>query len=276
MSAMKILQQLPLWKGSPEIQRLAAGYTNQNFRVVDQGESYFARVGRELPQHGVSRKNERRCFELAARAHIAPEIVYADDGILVVRALAGNAIPEDTCPSDAPLAEIAQLLSQVHRINPVAGLLSADPAQRCLKYLRDMEQHPSIVENRLLFESILSESPSLENNRFIHGDPFLENFIDDGSRLWLIDWEYAGIGDPRVDLAFVAMNLDMSEEQAAAFVGEYPVEEIQLESVMHLKRVAALRDALWCLSQYAGKQLADSETNYSKRCWQRLELEWKP
>ena len=40
------------------------------------------------------------------------------------------------------------------------------------------------------------------------------NFIDDGQRLWLVDWEYAGFNSPLFDLGGLASNSEFSPEQA--------------------------------------------------------------
>jgi hypothetical protein len=83
MSEEARIAALPLWHGHPVIEPVAAGRTNRNFIVHDQGRRYFARVGAEIPLHGISRAAERRCAMLAAETGIAPTIVYAAGGIMV-------------------------------------------------------------------------------------------------------------------------------------------------------------------------------------------------
>ncbi|HWA50437.1 MAG TPA: hypothetical protein VG742_19370, partial [Dongiaceae bacterium] len=83
---------LSLWRGRPEIEPVAAGRTNRNFTVLDGGRRYFARVGAEIPQHGISRAVEQRCAMLAAQAGIAPEVVYAGDGIMITALVPGETL----------------------------------------------------------------------------------------------------------------------------------------------------------------------------------------
>jgi hypothetical protein len=60
MSEEARIAALPLWREQPAIEPVAAGRTNRNFLVQDQGRRYFARVGSEIPLHGISRAAERR------------------------------------------------------------------------------------------------------------------------------------------------------------------------------------------------------------------------
>ena len=45
-----------------------------------------------------------------------------------------------------------------------------------------------------------------------HNDLLAANFIDDGERVWIVDWEYAGMGDPFFDLANFAVNNGLDED----------------------------------------------------------------
>ena len=55
-----------------------------------------------------------------------------------------------------------------------------------------------------------------------HNDMLPANLIDDGSRLWLLDWEYAGAGHPLFDLAHVSTANSLSLEQQSALLDAYP------------------------------------------------------
>ena len=92
MSVEARIAALPLWHGRPVIEPVAAGRTNRNFIVSDQGQRYFARVGAEIPPHGISRAAERRCAMLAADAGIAPAIVFAGGGIMITAYVEGETL----------------------------------------------------------------------------------------------------------------------------------------------------------------------------------------
>ncbi|HLJ68058.1 MAG TPA: phosphotransferase, partial [Chloroflexota bacterium] len=80
-----------------------------------------------------------------------------------------------------------------------------------------------------------------------HNDLLPANLIDDGRQIWIIDWEYAGLGDPFFDLGNLAANLELSEEQERALLETYSG-EIRENDLRHLRlmRLASdMREALW-------------------------------
>jgi thiamine kinase-like enzyme len=83
---------------------------------------------------------------------------------------------------------------------------------------------------------------------FGHHDLLPTNFIDDGSRLWLIDWEYGGFGTAMFDLANIAANNSLNEADELALLELYferPPETAIVRSFAAMKAASALREALW-------------------------------
>lgn len=83
---------------------------------------------------------------------------------------------------------------------------------------------------------------------FGHNDLLPANFLDDGERLWLIDFEYAGFSTAMFDLAGIAANAGFPAEELAALLGAYfgsaPSPE-HLRSHAAMQCAALLREALW-------------------------------
>ena len=77
MNAIERIRRLPCWRSAPRIRPIARGRTNQNFFVQAGDRSFFARLGVDLPHHGISRANEVRCCRLGAAAGVAPKVVFA-------------------------------------------------------------------------------------------------------------------------------------------------------------------------------------------------------
>ena len=86
---------------------------------------------------------------------------------------------------------------------------------------------------------------------FGHNDLLPANFLDDGKRLWLIDFEYAGFSTAMFDLAGVASNAGMSPEESDEFLGHYfgstPSPEIRRSHVA-MQCASLLRETLWSLT----------------------------
>ena len=273
--ARAIIRGLDLWPAPPRLEPIAAGYTNENFRVLAAGETYFARAGTDLPHHGISRRDEAACARLAAGAGIAPEVLHARGGVLVTRFIAGKTLKMGEALDDATLVRVGRLLAEVHRLPAPPELKEANLAGACRRYLDLPGSARLPADDRRRLEELLARAPALEAWGLAHGDAFPENFIDDGRRLWLVDWEYAGRGHPASDLAYVAMNFGLAaggiRKLLAAHGGA-----VDLPTVEALLPLAAARDFLWCLIEVAARGLTAALDGYARLCGRRLGLAWTP
>ena len=272
MGARDIIRGLALWPETPRIEEIRAGYTNENFRVLVAGKTYFARAAGDLPHHGISRRNEARCATIAAEAGIAPGLVHAGDGVLVTRFVEGRALKLGQALPSATLAALGRLLAEVHRVSAPPDLAQADLAGACRTYLAGPAGHRLGAPDRKRIESLLDDAPRSSRECFVHGDAFPENFIDDGLRLWLVDWEYAGRGSAEADLAYLAMNLDLPEDGMRALV-EAHGGPVDTSAIRALLPVAAARDVLWCLSEIEARGMTEELRAYTRLCCRRMGIE---
>src|SRR5450755_3713680 len=110
---------LPCWSGAIEINALAGGLTNRNFRVSDRSRQLFVvRIGRDLPEHGVMRSSELAAARAAYAVGIAPQVIYAANGFLVSRFVAGTTLTPQQVREPPMLERIAALLRRCHREIP--------------------------------------------------------------------------------------------------------------------------------------------------------------
>jgi len=259
---------LPLWHGRPVIEPVAAGRTNRNFIVRDHGQRYFARVGTELPAHGISRAAERRCATLAADAGIAPAIVFAAGGIMITAYVEGETLSIARGRTPERLAQVAAVLQRLHAIHVQGDLPRFCPVAASHRYLAQLSDAELPIARQHI-EACLAQLPSLPAQCLIHGDLIPENFILSSERLLLVDWEYAGNGALATDLAMVISNFDLDDATAPSLLRLYgPVDQAAVDAM----RVAAIvREALWCLAQARiGGMVGDLE-DYTDLCLQRLE-----
>src|SRR5690606_41555111 len=87
-----------------------------------------------------------------------------------------------------------------------------------------------------------------------HCDPLCENFLDTGSRMWIVDWEYAGNNDPMWDLGDVSVEAGFGPDQDAALMAAYfdgrpPADRVG-RMVMY-KAMFDLLSTLWGAMQHA-------------------------
>lgn len=263
------LRALPIWPSPPTIRRLQAGRTNENFVVACGARRFVGRLGIDLPHHDILRRNEARMATLAAEAGVGPPIRYASDGILVADFVDGRPLEASDLQSAETLRRTAELLRRLHRPAPISSPVFELRAV-CRRYLARIGSTELPEEHRQWISRSLEEIPALPNDVVIHADLVPENLIDDGARLWLVDWEYAGRGAPATDLAILAMNAGLDPDMTAELVRAHGA--AALADVRSLLPAAAIREALWTLVQMQAVGARGDLPDYSRRCFARLGL----
>jgi thiamine kinase-like enzyme len=268
MSEEARIAALPLWRGRPVIEPVAAGRTNRNFVVEDQGQRYFARVGAEIPLHGISRAAERRCAMLAADVGIAPAVVFADGGIMITAYAEGETLSIASARTPDHLDRIAAVLRRLHATPVQSDLPDFCPVAVSRRYLAQLSDAELPIA-RTRIAACLAHLPSFPPHCLIHADLIPENFILSGGRLFLVDWEYAGNGAAATDLAMVISNFELDAAMAQSLLRHYgPIDRAAIETM----RIAAIvREALWCLMQARIGGMTGDLPQYTALCLQRLE-----
>ena len=92
-----------------------------------------------------------------------------------------------------------------------------------------------------------------------HNDLLPANFINDGARLWLLDWEYAGMGDPAFDFANFAVNNGL------------PIAEDDPPEHVLMRFMSDFREAMWGAVQQTLSELEFDFSAYTAEHFERLE-----
>jgi len=199
------------------VRRLEGGLTNTNYLVDANGERFVVRI---IGDNGqvlvVDRATEEAAMRRAEAAGITPGVVLftQPEGHMVTRYLAGTkplTVEEFTAPGTIP--RLARRLRDVHALDPIEGVF--EPYADVRRWLEIIDARGTPWPDRLgalleRVERIEQEGTPVRESDFVlcHNDPYHLNFLDDGSRLWMIDWEYAGMGDRMYDLASIGYVLD--------------------------------------------------------------------
>ena len=277
--------RLACWKGDVEPEPLGGGITNVNFTVDDAGERYVVRIGEDIPAHGVYRASELASARAAHAAGISPEIVHAEPGALVMRWVDGRTLePADVRDPDV-LARVLDTVVRCHRDIPLhyRGMTPIFWVFQVIHgYARTLREDGSRMAARL--DDLLARSARIEavvgpvEIVFGHNDLLAANFIDDGDRIWLIDWEYAGFNSPLFDLGGLASNneLDAGEERwmLERYFGSPPGES-QLESYAAMKCASLLREAMWSMVSELHSAIDFDYEAYTEENLERFEREWR-
>lgn len=255
MNAVEKVQALPIWTGAVTPEPLDGGLSNESFTVEDSGKKYVVRFGEDFPVHHVSRENEIMASRAAFEAGFAPEVVFAEPGLMVVRFIESRTYDEKAVrESIEPLADLmrrfhnempryvsgpGRLFWVFHVIRDYVRTLEAGKSRMC----------PHLPEYLALSEEFEAAQPALPII-YAHNDLLPANFLDDGEKIWLIDYEYAAYSTPMFDLAGLASNALMSREEdealLAAYFGESPGAEL-IRAHAAMKCASLLREAMWSM-----------------------------
>ncbi len=248
--------EFPGW-GSFTFSPIPGGLTNQNLLVeTTSGEKFVARLpGKDTEMFGINRQTEYAISRVAWEIGIAPEPVafIAEHEILVTRFVEG--VPIETA-DPATIRSVARLLHRLHSAPEVPGtfnlpLVIDDYISTAKRYGVNMpsELDKALDYSRKIIDAI-DRCPS--RTAPCHNDLIAANFLQSRDRLYLLDWEYAGMGDPYVDLGNCAVNFCMDEAACTVLMESYLDREPSTAEMaqLHLLRVLSdLREAMWSYVQ---------------------------
>jgi thiamine kinase-like enzyme len=248
---------LDFWSSPVEPEPLGGGITNTNFIVRDRGESFVVRIGDDIPIHGVMRFNEIAAARAAHAAGISPEIVYQADGVFVMRFIKGKTLIETEVREQQNLERVLPLVQTCHTEIPKhfqGPALVFWPFHVCRNYIltarqgnsRMMDALPRFLDINAELEKTVGEIKLV----FGHNDLLAANFIDDGKRLWLLDWDYAGYNAALFDLANLSSNNELSPKQEDWVLETYyqqPVTDALRRRLAAMKCASLLRETLWSI-----------------------------
>ena len=249
------IRALPLWSGVISIEPLKGGLSNESFLVADANGKHVVRLGKDFPFHHVFREREIMTARAASAAGFAPAVHYAVPGIMVTAFLGAKTYGADDVRKNRE--RIAALVRAFHTEMPkhVSG---AGFMFWVFHVIRDYARTLQAGGSRMTPElpGYLSLADELEQAQtplpvvFGHNDLLPANFLDDGRKLWLIDFEYAGFNTAMFDLAGAASNSGMtgeeSDELLAAYFGHEPDEQLR-RSHAAMQCASLLREAMWSM-----------------------------
>ena len=258
-------------------QALEGGITNRNYRVRMGGQEYVLRLhGKDTQLLGISRESEERASAAAAELGIAPALAATFDGGMVSTYVPCEGLSERQVADRAE--EIASALRRFHS-SPVE-LPSAFRVPELLEhYARTLSergaQPPAALEDaRRLARTIASALPPCEP-RPCHNDLLPGNVIREAAsgRVMIVDWEYAGMGDPWFDLGNLAVNNAFEETDEERLLRAYRGAEpsrAQRARLKLMRLMSDVREAAWGVVQARLSDIEFDFEGYGERHFDRL------
>jgi thiamine kinase-like enzyme len=248
---------LACWRGAVAPIPLGGGISNHNFLVENHGGRFFVRIGEDFEVHNVLRRFELAASRAAHAAGIAPEVVHAEPGAMVFRHIDGRTLEPEHVRDPAMLARIVPLVRACHLELP-RYFRGPTLAFWVFQVLRDYAARLAEDRHRLSGElpRYLEAAARLETAVgpveivFGHNDLLAANLIDDGKRLWLVDWEYAGLNSPLFDLGGLASNNEFTpdlEERLLELYFDAPATDDLRRRYQAMKCASLLREAMWSM-----------------------------
>lgn len=265
---------LPIWQGRVTFTPLDGGITNVNHLASDGYVRAVVRLGVDIPVHQVMRFNKLAASRAAYAAGISPAVLHSEPGLLVIDFIDGRTLAAEDVAQDAMLERVLDLVARAHRDMP-AHLRGATLAFWVYHVIRDYaaqlvdEGSPraALVPDLIAAAAQLEAATGPVGMVFGHNDLLPANLIDDGARLWLIDWDYAGWGSPLFDLGGLAANNGLSEAQELHMLEAYfgsPPDGGRLRAYRAMKCAAALRETLWSMVSETHSMLDFDFTTYTE------------
>ena len=261
---------------------LSGGITNRNFLIELRGEPerYVLRLaGNDTHLLGISREVEHAATVAAAGVGVGPEVTafIRNGGYLVTRFIVGSSVSDEAVHQSATIRRVADSIRRVHEGPAIPGLfipLRIVEAYRALAQSRGVPIPPQYATaqaaGRRIELAFLADPVEM---RPCHNDLLNGNFIDDGNRIRIVDWEYAGMGDPFFDLGNFSANHGLTADEDAVLLAAYeqaPVRPERLARLTLMRIVSDFREAMWGVLQQGISTLDVDFVAYAGKHFDRL------
>ena len=279
----QLISSIPIWQNKIIISKIDGGITNQNFLVTDSNKKYFVRVGEDIPEHLVSRSNELNSSIAAASLGIAPEVIYNNENLQVIKFIESKTLNDKDVKEK--IEDIILLIRKVHKeipkkLNGQSFIFWVFHVIRHYSnYLENNKsKYSSMLSDLLIKSQILEEKSSPYEIVFGHNDLLPANFLDDGNRLWLIDWEYAGYNTPLFDLGGLSSNNNFNPKEEIFLLENYFEKKINpqlLNQYNCLKCASLLRETMWSMVSEITSNIDFDYANYTNENLLKFEETYK-
>ncbi len=280
---MLTLQRVPELAGRElSFAPLAGGITNRNLCVSAEGseDRWVVRLpGTDTHLLGIDRDVELAASQMADGIGVGPGVTawIQPEGYLVTRFIEGAPVTTEDIHRPTTLRRLGDTLRAIHDGPAIPGRF--DPFRIVQTYRRlasdrgvpipsDYDRAAEIARR---IERALASDP-LEL-RPCHNDLLNSNLIDDGSRIRVIDWEYAGMGDPYFDLGNVSVNHDLTpaEDRILLAAHDGDVRPNRLARLTLMRVVSDFREAMWGVLQQGISALDTDFAGYATGNFERLQ-----
>ena len=222
---------------------------------MENKKKFVVRLGEDIPEHLISRTNELVVSKAASEVGLSPAVVYYDKGVLILNYIQSKTLSADDVRKN--IKSIIPIIKKIHHEIPKKLYGQSlifwvfHVIRNYVKFLDDNKSPYSKILLELIKKSeLLEASSSPFEIVFGHNDLLPANFLDDGSRLWIIDWEYAGYNSPLFDLGGLSSNNNFTLKEEIYLLENYFEKKINEKLLLQynsLKCASLLRETMWSM-----------------------------
>lgn len=239
------------------IEKLHGGLTNENFKITVGGTDYALRVAGKGTAAMINRPAEANNASVMAAAGINPELFYYDSvtGDKIDFYIDGKTLHVPDFQTDDAAKYIKLIAKMLHQVHNCGKEFKGkfDFIAEFYRYVDLIEKnsikvydgHDKVMAKMMEIQAILEKNPRRQTPT--HNDPLPENWLYKDDRIYLIDWEYGGIGDPIMDVAAFSLEVGLTAEQEQLLIREYFDREATPEEYAMILIDKFINDALWYL-----------------------------
>lgn len=281
LTVKEAIARVPAWRDASDLKvtALGGGITNKNYRVDLGDDSYVLRiVGANTNLLGIDREHEYAANLAAGELGIAPQVFYfiRPEGCLVTRFIKGRPLPPAELKQTDNLRKLAGILKNFHSQPPIPGMFWVPQIVRDYAQIARQHQVTFPVNFDWLIERLEEAEAAFASDplphRPCHNDLLNENFLVENEHIYILDWEYAGMGDLYFDLANLSVNHEFTDEEdqhlLAFYFGE--VSEKHWARLKVMRIISDYRESMWGLVQIGISELDFDFRGYADKHFNRL------
>jgi thiamine kinase-like enzyme len=271
---------VPEWEGRQiEVTLITTGITNRNFLIEVGDETFVLRLaGKDTELLGIDREAECEAGRAAAAAGVGPE-VYAwlpHESCLITRFVAGEHIPQEDLQDEAVLTSLVGSIRAFHACPPIT---SEFPVFRIVENYNRLATERGVTvpeayrEAHVIAERVESSFADAPVTLVpCHNDLLNANFLRDDDHVWIVDYEYAGMGDPFFDLGNLSINNGLAPEAIETLLRLYfgSVRDVHRARLNLMQLMSDFREAMWGVVQQSISELDIDYVAYARTHFDRL------
>ncbi|MEE9326488.1 MAG: choline/ethanolamine kinase family protein [Cocleimonas sp.] len=264
------------------IQRLG-GLTNLVYRIHANDKDYVLRLPGEGTEAYIDRAVEAHNAKQAANADVSAKVYYfdKDSGLMLADFLLGETMTPESFKQRAGSPTRAGIVMKKLHTSGKTFQFRFELFNMIDEYLKTVTELD--VELPDDYHQVLKQAEpirkALQQNPVqlapCHCDPLAENFLDNGERMWMIDWEYSGMNDPMWDLGDLSEEAGFSQSQDAEMLSAYCNGNVTANHQGRMIIYKAMSDLLWTLwglIQHANNNPVDNFWSYALNKFERCKL----